>query len=65
MADSSTPEQGTVDLAELTDRLALPAHQQEAVYSFTGHTGPWEDARWTEEEAAAIVYAWSFTLADQ
>lgn len=39
-----------VDLAEMTQRLGLPADQQSAVAAFMGSSGPW-----TEKEARELV----------
>jgi hypothetical protein len=45
----------TYDLADLTARLGLPAHEQEAVQSWTGEPC---GKRWTEEEIIELIEAW-------
>lgn len=42
-------------IADLTERLGLPAHEQSAVAAWTGD-GP--DATYTEAEIAELVAAW-------
>lgn len=44
-----------VDLAELTARLGLDAHQQQAVQSWTGEPA---GTVWTEEEVAELIEIW-------
>ncbi len=44
-----------VDLAELTKRLGLPDHEQQAVLSFSGEE---PGHIWTEDEADDLIQAW-------
>lgn len=48
----------TIDIAELTTRLGLPADQQETVQSFTGEPA---GTTWAEDDAARVVIAWRLT----
>ena len=49
----------TVELPELTERMGLPASQQQAVAAFVDGKGPW-----TEDEAAELVKVWQNTNAE-
>lgn len=49
-------EDARVDLPELTRLLGLEAHEQEAVFAWTGETDP--DHQWTGTEAAKLRHAW-------
>lgn len=67
MTSETTPaETPTVDIAQLTEMLGLPADQQGAVAAWTGDSDIWisgtdglePNPRWTADEAAALISIW-------
>lgn len=58
----------TVDVAQLTARIGLPADQQSTVGTWTGEPDLWQAGSWvpawTDAEAEALVKLWHEMYAD-
>lgn len=51
-----TDTEDTIDIVELTARLGLPDHEQEAVLAWTGRDADWG---WTTREVDELIEIWN------